>query len=99
MFRILASAAVILVGLAVPAVSASASTNSSRTPYADILPAPVTARAGGHSYTLNRATVIAVDPRASGVGDYLAGVLRQLTGRHVPVVPARAATGAGRMSA
>jgi hexosaminidase len=59
------------------------------TAYADILPAPVAARASGHSYTVNRETVIAADPRAIGVGAYLAGVLRDATGRHVPVVPTR----------
>jgi hexosaminidase len=59
------------------------------TAYADILPAPVAARAGGHSYTVNRETVIAADPRATGVGGYLAAVLRDATGRRVPIVPTR----------
>jgi len=88
MFRVLVSAAVILVGLAAPAAPASASSSFSwsSTAYADILPAPVAARAGGSPYTVNKKTVIAADPRASGVGDYLAGVLRQVTGRRVPVV-------------
>ncbi|HTJ33906.1 MAG TPA: beta-N-acetylhexosaminidase [Dactylosporangium sp.] len=56
--------------------------------YADVVPAPVSARADRGAFTIGRHTTISAGPGASGVADQLAGVLRKATGYPLPVVRA-----------
>ncbi|GAA2335569.1 beta-N-acetylhexosaminidase [Dactylosporangium salmoneum] len=54
--------------------------------YANVVPAPVTARADRGTFAIDRHTAIAADPGADGVAGYLAGILRRSTGYPLPVV-------------
>src|SRR5690242_10792200 len=73
-----------------PAVAATPASSG----YADVVPAPVSAKAtAGVSFTLRPDAVISTD--APAVGGYLAAVLRRSTGYALPVRPAGPGTPTG----
>nr|WP_313896795.1 beta-N-acetylhexosaminidase [Streptomyces sp. GC420] len=95
--RLLGSLALVVVtGLAAmgatraPATAQGARTGQDTVSLDQVIPAPVSAVAGGSPFTLTARTVIRVDGgargrEARGVGHYLAGILRPSTGYLLPV--------------
>jgi hexosaminidase len=67
--------------------------------FADVVPAPASAKPGGTQYTLSRTAKIYItadSADAAAIGGYLATILRRSTGYPLPVVDARAGrTGKG----
>ncbi|MFI5908572.1 beta-N-acetylhexosaminidase [Dactylosporangium sp. NPDC051541] len=74
-----------LVATGMSAVTAAEPARPAATAYADILPAPVSARAERGAFTIDRGTTITAAPAARGVAEYLAGVLRPATGKPLPI--------------
>src|SRR5690349_5380529 len=62
-----------------------------------VVPAPVSVRSTGSTFTLDKAATIGADPAARPVADYLAGVLRRSTGYRLPITGVRGATIALRL--
>ncbi|WP_433202525.1 beta-N-acetylhexosaminidase [Dactylosporangium sp. CS-047395] len=81
-------AALVTAGVCAAAVAEPVVADPPSTAYAEILPAPVSARADRGGFTIDRHTTISAGPGARGVADHLAGILRPSTGRPLPIVPA-----------
>jgi hexosaminidase len=86
MRRFLAVMLVVVGASVVAGAEPAAASAANQTAYADVLPAPVSARAERGAFTIGRHTTISAGPGAGGVADQLAAVLRAATGYRLPVV-------------